>query len=216
MSRDRCQLCRATSHCRGHYKDGTRLVALCDPTIDSVGVFVLVTTLSVVIQRDDGGIVGGAAGRGDGGAGQGDAECSRVRDLVVVDLQPEGLEQGARKFHRQLLDVDLRDRQRVDQVRVGGVEDAALKVPESIFELFLVGAEFDPSGVDVADVVLVRFVDELEVPDDPLDLDVGVGDGASEGHDLIFAFPLRSREPYRNRGRRCSRCGCPAWDRRSR
>ncbi|MFI7677546.1 hypothetical protein [Actinophytocola sp. NPDC049390] len=89
-----------------------------------------------------------------------------------------------------MVDFDLRHGECVDQVGVGGGQDALLDFGELGFELFLLGAEFGTPMVDVADEVLVGVVDEFEVADGSLDLEVGVGDGPAESGDLLLSFLL--------------------------
>jgi hypothetical protein len=134
-----------------------------------------------VADRVAGGVGGGVEGLG----GQSDAVGRGVGDLVVTDLEAEGLEQGAGEGGGQAVEVERADRQRVQELRVGRVGGVLFGIGELGFQPGLVLPEFGAALVEVADEVLVGVLNQFQVAGQPSAAVVGVGDGPAQRGDAL-------------------------------
>ncbi|HEV7657259.1 MAG TPA: hypothetical protein VGP36_21370 [Mycobacteriales bacterium] len=84
---------------------------------------------------------------------------------VVADFQPERIEQRPGLGVGQPGQVDVGDRQRVEQRYV---RDGAFQSRGLVGEPFRVGAQLGEANVDVADQVAVRVIGQLKRSNEPL------------------------------------------------
>ncbi|MFB9509603.1 hypothetical protein ACFFS2_30870 [Streptomyces aurantiacus] len=113
-------------------------------------------------------------------ARQGDAAQGLVCRSVVVDLQPQGLEQPPRQIVGYEGEIDGCHRQAAEQVGVRRPVDLIFQLHQLLLQALLLRQQLSAALVDVSKELLVGRLDQFQVADEALFLSLRILDRCPE------------------------------------
>ncbi|MEO5875788.1 MAG: hypothetical protein ABIS86_11450 [Streptosporangiaceae bacterium] len=120
------------------------------------------------------------------GAAEGDAAFGGVGVVVVDDLQAEGFVEGSLEVLGELVDLDVAERDQVEELGARPLQRRLLQLRQQGFLLVLLGFDLGGTAVGAGSHGLGGVVGEFEVGQEAFLGGLKDGEGAADGFDAGF------------------------------